>query len=56
MREFVIQEASIKKDYFRFISIPTRFNNQVKVSIEEGNILNRWVVKFEVLIIEQASH
>ncbi|KAF1764198.1 hypothetical protein GCK72_004145 [Caenorhabditis remanei] len=38
-----------------FISIPTRFNNQVKVSIEKGKVLNRWDVKFEVLPIEQTS-
>ncbi|KAF1764201.1 hypothetical protein GCK72_004148 [Caenorhabditis remanei] len=38
-----------------FISIPTRFNTQVKVSIEEGQGLNQWVVKFEVLPIERAS-
>ncbi|KAF1764200.1 hypothetical protein GCK72_004147 [Caenorhabditis remanei] len=38
-----------------FISIPSRFNNQVKVSIEEHQGLNRWVVKFEVLSIERAT-
>ncbi|EFP06664.1 hypothetical protein CRE_12020 [Caenorhabditis remanei] len=38
-----------------FISIPTRFNNQVKVSIEERQRLNRWVVKFEVLPVKRAT-
>ncbi|EFP06662.1 hypothetical protein CRE_12019 [Caenorhabditis remanei] len=38
-----------------FISIPTRFNNQVKVSIEEHQGLNQWVVKFEVLPVKRST-